>query len=1133
MKKIITVDGNEACSKVAYLFSDVAGIYPITPSSPMAEHIDEWSSSGKKNLFGDVVDVVEMQSEAGASGFIHGALLAGNLATTFTASQGLLLMIPNMYKIAGEMLPCVMHVAARSLSTHSLSIFGDHQDIYAARATGFCMLASSSVSDASYMAAVAHLSAIEASLPFMHFFDGFRTSHEIHKISVLEDSDYKSLLNEEALLKFRKRALNPKKPVIRGTASNDDIYFQATEARNIFYDKVPDIVATYMDKINELADTDYKPFNYYGSVCAKYVIVAMGSVCETIKETIDALNNDDYGLIEVHLYRPFSQKYLFDVMPDTVKYVAVLDRTKEAGSEGEPLYLDICSALKDKDISVVGGRYGLSSKNTTPREIKAVYDMLKNDIKNNFTIGINDNVTNLSLKIDNTFKTNLHNEFLIYGYGSDGMVSAGKSLIKLLGNMTDMDVQGYNEYDSKKSGGVTVAHIRFSHNKIRSTYYVENPSLVVITKDTYLSLFDLLSNIKPHGKVLINTSRSDITSVMNNINKKNIKEKELEVYTIDAQVIANKYGLQNKISMIMESTIIYLSKILDYDSALLELTKYIEAKFSKKGASVVSNNIASIKVAPNYLNKMDTSSISYEDEKSSMETLYEKIKKREGNTLSTNDFLTHPDGLFEAGTSSMDKRFITDIAPNWINDNCISCNQCSFVCPHSVIRPFLLDQKEYDEAPDYIKERTIKPIIKGLEEYYFTIAISIADCTGCGLCIKKCPGKKLNKALIFDKINDLKNNHEQERFDYLEKNIKDKDIDTNTTITSQFKRPRFAFSGACAGCGETSYIRLLTQLFGDELIIANATGCSSIYGASVPSMPYNVPWASSLFEDNAEFGYGIYMANKKIKKRIEKIMLENMNDNNKEIFNMWINNQNDYKITKKVYDEIESFNVPRELITFKDNLLKRSIWMIGGDGWAYDIGFSGIDHVLASGENVNILVLDTQVYSNTGGQASKSTPKGMIASFATNGKKTAKKDLARIALSYPNCYVAQINLSANMNQVLKAMKEAEAYNGPSIIIAYSPCISHGIIGGMQNSMEIGSLATKCGYFPIFRYNPENNIFTLDSKNPDFDSYQTFLESQNRYKMLATVNKDHALHLLEENKENAIKRFNYYLSLTQK
>lgn len=1134
MKKIITVDGNEACAYTSYMFTEVAGIYPITPSSPMAEHMDEWSEKGKKNIMGDKVKVVEMQSEAGAAGFIHGVLQTGTLATTFTASQGLLLMLPNMYKMAGEMLPCVMHVAARSLSTHALSIFGDHQDIYATRATGFCMLSSSSVQDATYMAAVAHLSAIEVSLPFMHFFDGFRTSHEIHKIEVLESSDYEKLLNKKALADFRKRGLNPKNPVIKGTAENDDIYFQMTEIRNKFYDKVPKIVNDYMEKINELAGTTYHPFNYYGSEKAKYIIVAMGSVCETIKETIDSLD-DMYGLIEVHLYRPFSKEYFLHVLPPTVEKIAVLDRTKEAGSIGEPLYLDVCSIVADKNIQVVGGRYGLSSKNTTPRQIKAVYDMLKEKPKHNFTIGIEDDVTNLSLPVDESFKIQNHSEFLIYGYGSDGMVSAGKSLIKLLGDNTKKDVQGYFEYDSKKSGGVTVGHLRFSDKEIRSTYYVENPSIVVVTKESYLEEFHVLENIQKNGILIINTAKSkeEILKLMNYETYKAIKEKNVRIYVIRAEELARKSGLQNKISMIMEVVLLSISKIIDVDFALAELKKYVSNKFSKKGEEIVKRNHTAIDEAMNYVEEivfMDDKEI---DKKIESNSIYENIRMRRGNSLPTSAFLSMKDGSMEAGTANLDKRKISSIVPKWIQGNCIQCNQCSFVCPHGVIRPFLLSEEEYDNAPEYIKKRVVKPLMRQYDKYYYCIGISVSDCTGCGLCMKKCPGKMQSKALISETLENQIRGQEQQIFDYLSKHITyKKDVDITTVTGSQFKQPKFAFCGACAGCGEPSYIRVLTQLFGEQLMIANATGCSSIYGGSMPSMPYTLPWASSLFEDNAEYGYGMYMASLYTKQKIANIMKQNMDNPNQKWFAMWLENPNNYDVALQVYENLDDTTLPNELILLKDSILKKSIWMIGGDGWAYDIGFSGIDHVLASGENVNILVLDTQVYSNTGGQSSKATPKGMIASFATSGKKTAKKDLARIALSYPNCYVAQVNLSANMNQLIKVYKEAENYPGPSIIIAYCPCISHGIDGGMANSLEVASLATTCGYFPIFHYNPLEQEFHMDCK-PNFDTYEQFLNTQTRFKMLKIVNKEHAEELLQENKENAIKRFEFYQSLQKK
>ena len=1123
MKKIITVDGNEACSYTSYMFTEIAGIYPITPSSPMAEHLDEWSKD-RLNLFGEKVKVVEMQSEAGAAGFIHGSLRAGCLTTTFTASQGLLLMIPNMYKIAGEMLPGVMHVAARSLSTHALSIFGDHQDIYACRGTGFAMLASSSVQDAAYLSAVAHLSAIKGSLPFLHFFDGFRTSHEIQKIEVLQASDYVDLLDQEALQKFRDKALNPMKPATYGTAQNDDIYFQATEARNKYYDNLPDIVNDYMKRINDKAGTDYRPFNYYGDKSAKRVIVAMGSVCETIKETIDALN-EDIGLVEVHLYRPFSAKYLLDILPKTVECIAVLDRTKEAGSNGEPLYLDVVSSLTNCSIKVVGGRYGLSSKNTTPSQIRAVYEMLKHP-RHNFTIGIVDDVTNLSLEPIELKASNSH-ECLIYGYGSDGMVSAAKSIIKMIGNNTDNYVQGYFQYDSKKSGGVTCSHLRFNQNPIRSTYYVENPEVVVVTKDSYFDDYKLITSLKEKSNIIINTSLSE-EEILNKISpslKKLILDTNSKIYIINAYELANKVGLKNKISTIMERAILYVFNLLDEEVVMRELKKSITDKFSKKGEEVVNANIKAIEGVTEHLRELKIPNVDYFDSEKNYKSVIETIHHREGESLTTSDFVNRADGVFESGTTKFEKRAISVNVPNWLNQNCTNCNQCSLVCPHGVIRPFLLNEDEYNEAPTYIKEKTIKAI--GMD-YYFILGISVQDCTGCGVCLKTCPGMKGNKALTWTKLD----KNEQKVFDYLVNNITDKkQVNLFTIKGSQFKMPKFEFSGACAGCGETAYIKLLTQLFGDYLIISNATGCSSIYGASAPSTPYSLPWASSLFEDNAEYGYGMLIANNTIKRKIANIMANNMDNENHDLFKKWLENPTSYECTLDVYNNLTD-NIPDELKKLKDNLVHRNVWCIGGDGWAYDIGFSGIDHVLASNDNIKILVLDSQVYSNTGGQSSKSSPKGSIASFTASGKINNKKDLARIAMSYPQAYVAQVSLGANPNQVIKAFKEANEYNGPAIIIAYTPCISHGIKGGMENSIEMEKLATKCGYFPTFRYHPEIG-FTLDSKNVDFELYDSFLNSQTRYAMLKAVNNEKAERLLIENKDYAKRTYYYYESLQTK
>ncbi len=1136
MKKKITVDGNEACARTSYYFTEVAGIYPITPSSPMAEHIDEWSNHHEKNLFDDEVKVVEMQSEAGAAGMVHGSLQSGLLTSTYTASQGLLLMIPNMYKIAGEMLPCTMHVAARSLSTHALSIFGDHQDIYATRSTGFCMLASSSVQDAAYLSAVAHLSAIKASLPFMHFFDGFRTSHELSKIEVLEKEDYMEMLDGKALENFRKRALNPQKPIIRGTAENDDIYFQMMEVRNEDYNKVPDIVNEYMKMINAKAGTNYEPFMYYGDKCATTMIIAMGSSCETIKETIDVLNKEGYhvGLLEVHLYRPFSKEYFLKNIPEMVQKVAVLDRTKEPGSNGEPLYLDVANILKEKGIYVVGGRYGLSSKNTTPAMIKAVYDMLEENPKNNFTIGIIDDLTNLSLNIDTSFKIKNATEFLIYGYGSDGMVSASKSIMKLIGENTENYVQGYFEYDSKKSGGVTKSHLRFSDKKICSTYYVENPSVIVVTKENYLKEFSVIDNIEEYGTFILNTSKTkeEILEILPNSIKNIIKVRHIEFYIINAYELARKVGLQNRISTILESAIMKLSNILDYEKAKEEMKEYAKNKFFKKGEEVLYANYEAIEKAPLYLEKVEI--VEEINEINKIEDInhdvYQMITKRLGSELTTSDLLDFKDGSFIPGTAKLEKRAISDIVPKWISSNCIECNQCSFVCPHGVIRPFLLSEEEYIAAPEIVKNRCIKGIGS---DYYYTLALSIKDCTGCNVCVNTCPGRGGEKALETMRLDMALKEQTQEVFDYLVEHITTKKEQVNNTIKgTQFHMPKFAFSGACAGCGETAYIKLLTQLFGEYLVIANATGCSSIYGASMPSMPYTIPWASSLFEDNAEYGYGMKVAFDTIQNRLMKRMktLIKENNQNRELLEEYIENSSNYEITKKVYESLDYSVLPEEFTTLKEYLPKRTYWMIGGDGWAYDIGFSGIDHVLASNDDINILVLDSQVYSNTGGQASKASPKGAIASFASSGKKTAKKDLARIALSYPNAYVAQVSLGANGMQLIKALNEAVTHDGPSIVIAYTPCISHGIKGGLEHSIEMEKLATISGYYPIFRYNPETNIFVLDSKNVDFDKYEEFLMNQNRYAMLNAINKEHAKDLLEKQKEEAMKRYEYYKEL---
>ena len=1109
--KRITCDGNEACVRASYLFTEVAGIYPITPSSPMPELIDRWTMENKKNIFGEVPKVIEMQSEAGAIGLCHGVLQTGVFATTYTASQGLLLMIPNMYKIAGEMFPFVMHVAARSLATHALSIFGDHQDVYATRGTGFCMMASSSVQDAYNLALVSHLASIDVSLPFLHFFDGFRTSHELNSIYVLEDEDVKKLLDNDKVLKFRNRALNNNNPVTRGTNQNGDIYFQEMESRNKFYDIAPDIVNKYMSKVNDLTGMNYKPFNYYGSPNASKVIIAMGSICETIKEVIDYLN-EDIGLVEVHLYRPFSDKYLLDVLPKSVKKIAVLDRTKEAGSEGEPLYLDVISSLKNKDIYICHGRYGLSSKDTTPGMIKSVYDML-DDPKDEFTIGILDDVTHLSLDYENINVTD-NTEVLIYGYGSDGMVSASKSLLGIIGD--SKYVQGYFEYDSKKSGGVTCSHLRFSDKPIRSTYFVHNPEVVVISKDTYLSSFDAVTSLKNDGKLLINTNMSD-DSLLDVLNpyKRFLKRKNIKVYKVDADEVARKYNLGRKISMIMEKAIFKLLD-LDEDKITKKLEDYIMRKFGVKSKEIALDNIKALEDVDLTLVKLDDME---EDLNFSCDNIYEAISHRKGGELAVSAFEGFEDGSFKHVDPKAQN--ISEFVPKWINENCIQCSMCSLVCPHGVIRPFLLNEEEYNKAPDYVKERC-KPAM-GTNGYYI-IAISAKNCTGCGVCINTCPGLRSNKALAFEKLKDSNNDL---IFDYLVNNVSSKDnFNKNTIKGSQLQKTKFAFHGACAGCGETAYIKLLTQL-ADNPIIANATGCSSIYGGELPNLPYSVAWANSLFEDNAEFGFGMLMGYEKGKNMVREYMISHK----EELFDKWLDNSNDYNVTKEVYEKIDYEKHPK-LKELKNYIVSKDVWAIGGDGWAYDIGFGGIDHVLSADSNINILVLDTEVYSNTGGQASKATPEGMVAEFAASGKKNFKKDLARIAMAYPNIYVAQVSLGANMMQTIKAFNEAIKHNGPSIIIAYCPCISHGIKKGMGCSIEEEALATKCGYFPIFRYDGSKDEFFLDSPNPDFSLYDEFLNNQTRYSMLKTVNPDKAEEMLKLNKEAAMKRFEYYKSLVK-
>ena len=1137
MKKIM--DGNEACSYSAYNFTEVAGIYPITPASPMAEYTDRWAKEGKKNYFDTPVKVVEMESEAGAAGMVHGSLQAGCLTSTYTASQGLLLMIPNMYKIAGELLPCVINVAARSLATHALSIFGDHQDIYATRATGFAILSSSSVQDVMDLTNVSYLSTIKGKVPFINFFDGFRTSHELQKVDVIDTDKVKELIDKKALNEFRNRALNPNHPVTRGTNQNEDIYFQATEVRNEYYDKLPDIVNKYMEEINKITGRNYAPFNYYGSKNATKVIVAMGSVCETIKETIDYLveeKNQNVGLMEVHLYRPFSTKYFLKKLPKSVKKIAVLDRTKEAGSSGEPLYLDVLKVLTEAEskVKVIGGRYGLSSKNTTPAMIKGVFDFLDSrEIHSNFTVGIEDDVTNLSINYDKDFKLPTSNvEFLVYGYGSDGMVSASKDLMKITGANTRAYVQGYFQYDSKKSGGYTVCHLRFSKKPIRSTYYVEKSSLIVCTKESYLQKIRMLDKIKSRGIFLLNTSKTadEVLASMSVHDKKILQSRNVNFYIIDASRIAEEAGLPGKISTIMETLIFKLGHVIDFNFAKNVIKESISIRFKNKSGNIVEKNIKVIEECINKLEKVKIPDVDYDDEIEKRKTTFEIINSLEGNNLPVSAFLTMPDGTFAKATTKLEKNNISDVLPCYDSEKCISCNLCSLVCPHAVIRPFLLDENEVMDAPKSVQDRLIDANIKD-KNLKFTIGVSEEHCTGCGLCSLICPGKRGEKALSMKMRSELNISEYEEITKYLFEEVKEHNdvFPTNTVKGSQFRTPKFEFSGACAGCGETPYLKLLTQLFGDRLMIANATGCSSIYGASAPNSPYSVPWANSLFEDNAEFGYGMKIADTVMKNRITSLIKNNMKDIKKseqQIYKDYCNNINTETATN-LLSIIDNTKI-EELLNLKDFIMPQSIWMVGGDGWAYDIGYNGIDHVLANNENVNILVLDTEVYSNTGGQASKSTRVGAVAKFESDGKNTSKKDLLKIALTYDHVYVASISLGANPNQAVKVLKEAEAYNGPSIIVAYSPCIAQGILKGMKNSIEEEKNATSSGYFPIFHYNPETKEFKVDSK-ADFDKYYEFISGEDRYRSLKKINKNYK-DLLERNKKNAEERYKYYKSL---
>jgi len=1163
-KKFITCDGNYAASYISYMFTEVACIYPITPSTTMAEVVDEWAANGRKNIFGQPVRLAEMQSEGGAAGAVHGALQSGSLTSTYTASQGLLLMIPNMYKIAGELLPTVFHVTARALASHALSIFGDHSDIYACRQTGFAMLASGSVQEVMDLSGVAHLTSIKSRVPFINFFDGFRTSHEIQKIATINQDDLSALIDTDALKAFRNRALNPEHPVTRGTAQNPDIFFQAREASNKFYDAVPDMVEDYMQKITKITGREYHPFSYYGAPDAENIIIAMGSVTETIRETIDYLNANGkkLGLISVHLYRPFSIKYLFNVLPSTVKRIAVLDRTKEPGANGEPLYLDIRDAFYNRENApiIVGGRYGLGSKDVTPSQIISVYNNLEmNEPKNKFTIGIVDDVTFHSLPILPEVKVSSPDiyEAKFYGLGSDGTVGANKNSIKIIGAATDKFCQAYFAYDSKKSGGFTASHLRFGDSQIRSTYLITTPDFVACHVQAYVHLYDVLKGLKKGGSFLLNTiwEEEEVKLRLPDSMKKYLAENEIKLYIINGTKLAVDLGLGNRSNTIMQSAFFRITNVIPYELAQEQMKKAIVKSYGRKGETIVNMNFAAVDAGGNNVQKIDVPAEWAKikvgtDEVSKrpafIKNIVDVINAQKGDSLPVSTFNGIEDGTFISGTTAFEKRGIAVDVPEWIPENCIQCNQCSYVCPHAAIRPFLIDEKELAALP--ANTATIKTNGKQFAGLQFRIQVAPLDCTGCSNCADVCPAKV--KALV---MKPLESQHaEIERWDHFAAKVtyKDKIVEKDKTIkNSQFAQPLFEFSGACAGCGETPYIKLITQLFGERMMVANATGCSSIYGGSAPATSYcsnnesgkGPAWANSLFEDNAEYGFGMSEGIAASRDRIKSIMTlaieAGVSETVKAIFTEWIEGRDNAaaseEASKKVLEVLKGNNAPyaQEVLSLSQYLIKKSIWVFGGDGWAYDIGYGGLDHVLASGKDINILVLDTEVYSNTGGQASKSTPVGAVAKFAASGKRIRKKDLGAIAMTYGYVYVAQVAMGANQAQYLKTIREAEAYPGPSLIIAYAPCISHGL-RSMGLTQEEEKLAVECGYWHLFRFDPtlENegkNPFQLDSKAPDWSKFQAYLNSEVRYTSLRKSFPAEADELFKAAEENAKWRYRSY------
>ncbi|GIM29505.1 pyruvate-flavodoxin oxidoreductase [Clostridium polyendosporum] len=1171
MAKVMkTMDGNQAAAEASYAFTEVAAIYPITPSTPMAEGVDEWSAHGKKNIFGQPVKVVEMQSEAGAAGAVHGSLVAGALTTTYTASQGLLLMIPNMYKIAGELLPGVFHVTARALATHALSIFGDHQDVMATRQTGFALLAASNVQEVMDLANVAHLAAIKSRIPFLHFFDGFRTSHEYQKIEVINYEDVAKLVDYNAIKEFRDRSLNPEHPTLKGTAQNPDIYFQGREASNKFYQEVPNIVENYMREIEKITGRTYHPFDYYGAPDAENIIVAMGSVCDTIEETVDYLmgKGEKVGAIKVHLYRPFCPTYFMKVFPKTVKKIAVLDRTKEPGSVGEPLYLDVCKVFynaSDKPV-IVGGRYGLGSKDTRPSQIIAVFDNLKqSEPKDRFTIGILDDVTNTSLPegdiIETTPEGTISCKF--WGLGSDGTVGANKTAVKIIGDNTDLYAQAYFSYDSKKSGGSTISHLRFGKQRIKSPYLIFNADYIACHNKSFIYNFDVLKGLKKNGTFVLNCpwSEDELEEKLPAPMKKYIAENNINFYTVDAVSIAKNIGLGGRINMIMQSAFFKLANVIPVNQAVELLKNSVEKTYGKKGQKIVEMNKAAIDQGINSLLKVNVPS-SWKDSESKPTLVKEEpdfvkeiqrpMARHEGDELPVSAFNGMEDGTFPLGTTAYEKRGIAVMAPEWQIDKCIQCNQCSYVCPHAVIRACLLNDEEKEKAPDTFK--TKKPVGKGLENLHYRIQISPLDCTGCGNCADICPAP--GKALIM-KNAEVEIEMESENWEYA-LTITDKDnlMDPKTVKGSQFVRPLLEFNGACPGCGETPYVKLLTQLYGDRMMIANATGCSSIWGGSAPSIPYSTnsqgkgpSWGNSLFEDNAEYGYGMFLGVTQIREKLAQLIKEavntQINSTLKEAFQQWLDTIDDGEgsksATAKILEAIKNENyennpILKEIMEKKDYLIKKSHWMIGGDGWAYDIGFGGLDQVLSTGDDINIFVMDTEIYSNTGGQSSKSTPTGAVAKFAAAGKKVRKKDLGMMAMSYGYVYVTQIAMGANMNHTIKAIAEAEAYKGPSLIIAYAPCISHGIKTGMGTSMAEEKKAVESGYWHLYRYNPMlkdqgKNPFTLDSKEPT-KSFKEFIHGEVRYSSLMNVFPDIAEQMSTAAEQNARERYDNYRRLAE-